>query len=88
MSGPVITDPFFKQLYNRLAEEVDSRINTLASGGAFTHGNIGIDAIATALNYQKQVSYIEALQQVISLGIELDHERYGGGTKRNTDDEF
>jgi hypothetical protein len=41
-------------------------------------------AIATAMNYQKAVSYIEALQAVIELGIELDHDRYGG--KRKTED--
>lgn len=87
MSAPSITDPFFRELYNRLIEEIDSRVSTLASGGAFTHGGIGIDAIATALNYQKQVAHIAALQQVIALGVELDHDRYG---KRgvNTEDDF
>jgi hypothetical protein len=84
MVVPSIVDPFFRQMYQKLAEEIEARSNTLVSGGAFIHGNIGVDAIATAMNYQKAVSYIEALQAVIELGIELDHERYG--SKRKTED--
>lgn len=82
MVGPIITDPFFKGLYHKLVEEIDNRVNALASGSALTLGkDVGIDAVATAINYQKAISYIEALQQVIQLGIELDHERYGGRDK-------
>lgn len=75
---PTITDPFFKKLYTKLVEEIDSRVNTLARGSALILGqNTGLDVATTAMKYQSQVSYIEALQAVIELGIELDHERYG-----------
>ena len=84
MVAPSLTDPFFRQLYNKLVEEIDSRVNALARGSALTLGEkIGVDINATAMNYQKAVSYIEALQSVIELGIELDHERYG---RKTTDD--
>ena len=78
------TDPFFRQLYNRLAEEIDSRGATLIRGSALAFGEgVGVDAITTAMNYQKQVSYIEALQSVLELGLQLDQDRYG---KRTTND--
>ena len=77
MPNVVITDPLFRILYSRLSEELESRVRALASGSALIHGkDIGIDAVATAVNYQKAVSYIEALEQVIELGIQIDHERY------------
>ena len=77
MPNVVITDPLFRVLYSKLSEELESRVRALASGSALTHGkDIGIDAVATAINYQKAVSYIEALEQVIELGIQIDHERY------------
>ena len=84
MVAPSITDPFFRQLYNKLAEEIDDRVNALARGSALTLGEkTGIDIAATAMNYQKAIAYIEALQSIIELGIELDHERYG---RKKTDD--
>jgi hypothetical protein len=87
MVAPTITDPFFRQLYNRLAEEIDSRVNACASGAALTFTvNGGVDTTATAMNYQKAVSYIEALQAVIELGIELDHDRYGNRAKESGDE--
>jgi hypothetical protein len=86
MVAPNITDPFFKQLYFRLIEEVDKRAHVLIDGGAFSFSEKGtIDIDATALKYQKDVSYIEALQQVIQLGLQIDHERYDG--KRGTDND-
>ena len=80
-----ITDPLFRILYNRLLEEIDKRGSVLISGGALgiSEKGFGIDAIATAMNYQKAVSYIEALQSVIDVVVEIDHDRYGG--KRNED---
>ena len=78
------TDPFFRQLYNRLAEEIDSRGSALIRGAALTFGEgVGVDAMTTAMNYQKQVSYIQALQDIIELGLQFDKDRYGS---RTTDD--
>jgi hypothetical protein len=83
--APTITDPLFRVLYNRLAEEIDKRGSVLISGGALgiSEKGFGVDATATALNYQKAVAYIEALQSVTDLIVEIDHDRYGG--KRNED---
>lgn len=84
MSGPVLSDPFFRQLYSKLAEELDDRVNALARGSALILGaNTGIDAVTTAMKYQSAISYIEALQNVIELGIQLDREKYGVKTKNN-----
>ena len=80
------TDPFFRQLHQRLAEEIDNRTNVLASGGALAFNEKGSrDPISTAMKYQADVSYIEALRSVIELGFEMDHERYG--TKKKTEDD-
>lgn len=78
MVAPSISDPFFKQLYARLADELDSRVDALARGSALipTSG-LGLDAITTALKYQEAVSYIAALQAVMELGLQFDKERYG-----------
>ena len=74
-----ITDPFFRQLYKKLAEELESRINALASGSAISHGDEGhVDAIATAMRYRADTSYIQALQEVIGLGKQIDHQVHGG----------
>ena len=63
MASVAISDPFFRQLYKRLAEEIDNRIFSLAKGSALALGTgVGLDAITTAMKYQAQVSYIEALQ--------------------------
>ena len=83
MAAPTIIDPFFRALYQKIAEEIDNRASTLVSGGALIHGNIGIDATATAIRYQAAVSYIEALQAIQNLGLEMDKERYG---KRSIED--
>jgi hypothetical protein len=78
MNVPSITDPLFRQLYNRLMEEIDKRGSVLISGGALglSEKGFGVDAVATALSYQKAVAYIEALQSVIGLMVEIDTERY------------
>lgn len=83
-----IIDPFFRKLYGRIAEDIDNRVNALSKGAAFITGNQGnVDALATALKYQYYTAYIEAMQEVIKLGIELDHDRYGTRNNNNTGDE-
>lgn len=77
MVAPSISDPFFRNLYARLEEELGDRVNSLASGSALILGaNTGIDAVSTAMKYQAAISYIQALQQVMQLGLEIDKERY------------
>lgn len=85
MAAPTIIDPFFRALYQKIAEEIDNRASTLVSGGALIHGNIGIDATATAIKYQAAVSYIEALQMVVDLGLSMDKERYRSNKNEDGD---
>lgn len=86
MSAPTIVDPFFRNLYAKLIEEIDGRGNALIRGSALIQGSgMGVNTTETAMNYQKAVSYIEALQFVIELGIQLDHERYGTRTTNGDD---
>ena len=86
MPAPSITDPLFRTLYAKIAEEIDNRVNGLARGSALILGaNTGLDINTTALKYQAAVSYIEALQFVLELGLELDNERYN--SKRSAVDE-
>ena len=88
MVAPALTDPFFRLLYSKIAEEIDDRVNALARGSALVLGaNTGLDAITTAMKYQAAVSYIEALQSVLELGIEIDHDRYGKRTTNDNGDE-
>jgi hypothetical protein len=73
-----LTDPLFRQLYQRLAEDIDNRVNGLSQGAALILGDFGnIDATATALKYQYHVAYIAAMQATIDLMVEIDHDRYG-----------
>ena len=86
MPAPSIVDPLFRTLYAKIAEEIDNRVNGLARGSALILGaNTGLDINTTALKYQAAVSYIEALQFVLELGLELDNERYN--SKRSAVDE-
>lgn len=82
-----ISDPFFRNMYQRLAEELENRKHVLAGGSALSIGEDGrIDAIATALKYKGDVVYIECLQAVIELGLGLDREQYGGRKQNDGDD--
>jgi len=85
MTVPNIVDPFFRSLYLKLSEEIEKRASVLVTGGSLIHSNIGIDPIATAIKYQSDVTYIETLQQVIELGLQLDHEKYGRRSNNNDD---
>ena len=85
MPAPSITDPLFRILYAKISDEIDNRVNGLARGSALILGaNTGLDINTTAMKYQAAVAYIEALQSVLELGLEIDRERYG---KRGPDDE-
>ena len=88
MPVPTISDPFFRQLYNKLAEELDDRVNNLARGSALVLGaHAGLDAITTAMKYQAAVSYIQALEAVIEHGLDLDKDIYGNRKTNNDGDE-
>lgn len=79
-----ITDPFFKQLYEKLQQEIEARVHALASGNSMTHGDNGVmSSEGTALRYASDVSHIRALQDVVGLGISIDKDIYG--SKRTVD---
>lgn len=87
MTAPSVIDPFFRQMYSKLEEELDDRVNALARGSALILGaNTGIDATTTAMKYQAAISYIEALQAIMELGLEMDKERYRKPASNNGDD--
>lgn len=82
----IITDPFFRQLYKKIAEQIEDRISALARGSALTHGHAGLlDVNNTGSKYQAEVAYIQALQDVVGIGVVLDHEIYG--TKKDSGDD-
>ena len=78
MDVPYITDPFFRQLYKRLAEKAEERTIALAEGSALIRNTDGtLDMNAIALKYQESVAYIRALGDVITVGTEIDHGIHG-----------
>lgn len=88
MSGYRIQDPFFKQLYKRLDEELQNRVHVISSGGSKVSNASGmlVDVANTALKYSADVSYIQALQLVIDLGLEIDKQIYGSTQSEHGDD--
>lgn len=66
MDLPSIIDPAYKVLCNELAQDIDNRTFSLASGGA-----------RDMETYREQVGYIQALNDVINKCVELERARYG-----------
>lgn len=83
-----ITDPFFKQLYTRLVEELDNRVVSLSENGAAVRGDQGLllDPFNTAMKYQIDVAVIKAYRDVIELGFEIDRENHGGKANKDNGD--
>lgn len=75
-----ITDPFHRQLYMELTEEIARRTEQLASGSALLIVN---DTGTIAEKYAAQVSYIKALYSVLERCKEIETERYGGKPSHN-----
>lgn len=87
MSGYRITDPFFKQLHKRLSEELDKRTHAIASGNSLTHGSNGVLSVeATAMRYNSDVSYVQALVDILEMGVSIDKEIYGSQKPVDGDD--
>jgi len=88
MPGYRISDPFFRQLYSRLEEDLQARKEILSNGGSTIRGASGmlVDVANTALRYSESVAYIQALQKVIDLGIEIDQQIYGTASSQNDGD--
>lgn len=69
-----IVDPFFKALYDKLAPELDNRMVLLAQGSAKRIDG-SPDTVAEA--YADQCAYIRALNDVLQICTELEHNRHG-----------
>lgn len=80
---PNITDPFFVKLFEQLQEMRNDRIGAIIDGRSNVRGNEGLtlDAINTAIKYNKDVAVIETLNEVIELGLRIDYEQFG--TRQN-----
>ena len=78
---PDLVDPFHRQLYGVISEDIARRVSRLATGSA----SAIIDGVTTvAENYAAQVSYIQALNDILAKCQEIEVERYGG--RRGADD--
>jgi hypothetical protein len=80
---PNIISPFFRQLYNILVEDIENRSQALIDGGCI---NIGDGLDITGIKYRESIAYIQALKQVIQLGLQLDHDQYGIRNKNDGED--
>lgn len=69
-----IINPFFAELYDRLAPEIDRRIVMLAQGSAKRiEGSPGTVAEA----YADQCAYIRAMNDVLQICADLEHNIHG-----------
>lgn len=69
-----IINPFFRDLYDRLAPVIDQRMVGLANGSA---KQIVGSPESVAEAYSRECAYIQALNDVIEICAELEHNRHG-----------
>lgn len=69
-----LQDPFHRELHAKLQEHLEARVNRLVSGGA---AQTESDFASTAEKYAAQVSYIQALREVIQICDDLEQDRFG-----------
>lgn len=83
LDTPTLLDPAYKALCSRIADEIDSRVYSLASGSAF----LSIDDTKTvAEKYAMDVAHIQALQSVFALCKELERKRFGNSPGNREED--
>lgn len=70
-----IIDPFFKALYDRIVPEIDNRMVVLASGGAQRFSSESRETTAEA--YAREVGYIAALEAMVGVCAQIEHEAHG-----------
>ena len=73
MTAPDLLDPFHRELYKKLAEEINDRTKSLALGSA--KGIMG-DPVTVAEKYAAQTSYIKALYDVLEFCEQVEKERF------------
>lgn len=69
-----IVNPFFRELYDQLAPEIDKRIVALASGSA---KRIEGSPESVAEAYAAQCAYIEAFNEVLKVCSNIEHNIHG-----------
>lgn len=81
-----IIDPFHREFYTRVAEELETRKNNLSKGSAaltqYEHPNVTV-----AERYAAGVSYIQALNDVLSIAAEIEQRRYSNVRSQNDEDD-
>jgi hypothetical protein len=83
MVAPDLIDPFHRQLYNKLDQEIQERVIALSEGSAL---KITDDRQSVTEKYAAQVSYIKALRDVLEICKELEQDRYGSRPRQAEDD--
>jgi hypothetical protein len=73
LEAPDLIDPFHRQLYGVLTEEISRRMTQLALGSAARTGSASVEE-----NYAAQTTYIKALNNILDKCQEIETERYGG----------
>lgn len=71
---PSLIDPFHRALHEKLAILLQDRITRLAQGSA---SQMMGSQSSVAENYAAQVSYVQALKDVLDICEDLERERYG-----------
>ena len=61
-----IVDPFHKAIYGQIAADIDKRMVNLCAGSAVDYGE-----------YQRQVGYLEAMNNVLTVCEEIEKDRHG-----------
>lgn len=73
MSDSAILDPFHRELYKRIEEELQRRQVQLSTGSAFA---LAGDVRSTGEKYSEQVAYVNALLTVLEFCQEIEQERH------------
>lgn len=69
-----VVDPFHRQLYNRISDDLQQRSDAIAGGSASVSAE---DKKTVAEKYAAQVSYILALRNVLELCEDISGEMMG-----------
>lgn len=69
-----IVDPFFRELYDRIAPEIDKRMVALAAGSA---KRIEGSPDTVEERYSAECAHIQALTSVLEIGSQIEHNRHG-----------
>ena len=69
-----IIDPFHRKIYDRLSADIDNRMVALSGGSATKTQD---DQVSTAEKYAAQCMYLQALNDVLKMCVEIEADHYG-----------